>query len=394
MEHIRTKVEEALNKIFEEIEKNPDFEDKHSLLVGTPGIIVFLIHYYTHFPEERVSEKAEKLIQELLREITEYPSWSHTFSDGLVGIKWLLEYLCRKEILDADSLDLSDDLNKLTFSICKTLIEHNNIDFLHGAVGVLGQLSNEDEIREAIILLMDRAKTEEDILYWPDTYLDETELGKKVVNIGLSHGISSQLCILSKANPGLFPEPGKEAILSSIIATILKAENKPGSHSLFPDKYYFTDENGFSGLSWCYGDMGIAFALWRSGQAMQRTDWQEEAIRIMKHAATRFETDKDFIKDACLCHGTAGIAHMFNRFYKETNLPEFRKASLQWIEATLEMSKHSDGLAGYKMWQGKDKAWGVDYGLLEGIAGVGLALLGFLAEDTEELAWDSCLLLS
>ncbi len=55
------------------------------------------------------------------------------------------------------------------------------------------------------------------------------------------------------------------------------------------------------------------------------------------------------------------------------------------------MAKFEDGLAGYKAWQGQD-GWCKEYGLLEGISGIGLVLLNFLSNESKNMNWDNCFL--
>ena len=73
-------------------------------------------------------------------------------------------------------------------------------------------------------------------------------------------------------------------------------------------------------------------------------------------------------------------------------MPECKDAAAYWINQTLCMARFEDGLAGYKTWQGDKRGFQNEYGLLEGIAGIGLALLSFLSD--EDPTWDECLLLS
>ena len=58
------------------------------------------------------------------------------------------------------------------------------------------------------------------------------------------------------------------------------------------------------------------------------------------------------------------------------------------------MAKWPDGLVGYKSYQGDKKVWVKDHSLLEGLAGIGMVLLGFLEDDTEKMNWDRCFLVS
>ena len=107
---------------------------------------------------------------------------------------------------------------------------------------------------------------------------------------------------------------------------------------------------------------------------------------------SRRELTQNSVVDACLCHGTSGIALVFYRMWRNTRLPEFRRATDYWIEQTLKMARFDDGLAGYKTWQGTEKGYQSSQELLEGIAGIGLVLLSYYYDM--EPTWDKCLLLS
>ena len=79
--------------------------------------------------------------------------------------------------------------------------------------------------------------------------------------------------------------------------------------------------------------------------------------------------------------------------YFNTNIPEFNDAANYWIEKTLKFAKFKDGFAGYKAWYPESKGGSKPViSLLEGISGIGLALLSNITE--EESVWDECLLLS
>jgi hypothetical protein len=93
-----------------------------------------------------------------------------------------------------------------------------------------------------------------------------------------------------------------------------------------------------------------------------------------------------------MCHGTAGIGHIFYRMWWNTQLPQFKEAADYWFGQTLKMGKFTDGLAGYKAWHTEEYGgWVNEYGLLIGISGIGLALLSYYFGV--EPAWDECLLL-
>jgi hypothetical protein len=57
------------------------------------------------------------------------------------------------------------------------------------------------------------------------------------------------------------------------------------------------------------------------------------------------------------------------------------------------MSNYEDGLAGFKSWRGDENSYTNEYGLLEGIAGIGMVMINSLHPEIEP-TWDRCLLLS
>jgi lantibiotic modifying enzyme len=146
-------------------------------------------------------------------------------------------------------------------------------------------------------------------------------------------------------------------------------------------------------LAWCYGDLGVAVTLWRAGITLNREDIKIFADKVLIDTTQRKNLNQNFIVDAGLCHGTAGIAHIYNRMYNYTKVERYKETSLYWIKQTLKMAKHHDGLAGFKVWRPIDLG-GIqnDPGLLEGVAGIGLALIS--AVYRIEPKWDECLLLS
>ncbi len=65
-------------------------------------------------------------------------------------------------------------------------------------------------------------------------------------------------------------------------------------------------------LAWCYGDPGIAASLMAAAGAAGRPDWYRVAVDVACRAAAR-DLALAGVKDSGICHGAAGLAHIFNR---------------------------------------------------------------------------------
>lgn len=94
-----------------------------------------------------------------------------------------------------------------------------------------------------------------------------------------------------------------------------------------------------------------------------------------------------------LCHGAARLGHIFNRLYQATGDEPLANAARFWFHRTLEMRHPERGIAGYAAFMPErsgEERWVDSPGLLEGAAGVALALLA--ATTSVEPNWDRMLI--
>jgi hypothetical protein len=109
--------------------------------------------------------------------------------------------------------------------------------------------------------------------------------------------------------------------------------------------------------------------------------------------AAAAQRDNTGVRDAGLCHGAAGLGHLFNRLFHAVGDACFFEAARFWFQNCLEMRRPRRGVAGFsRHWQSQDGAdcWLKDPGLLSGAAGIGLALLAAITDV--EPKWDRILL--
>lgn len=175
---------------------------------------------------------------------------------------------------------------------------------------------------------------------------------------------------------------------------LLARQLPAGKVSCFGTSFVAGEDTGASRLAWCYGDPGIAATLLVAARAAGVPAWEDKALEIARAAARR-PLEQAFVRDAGLCHGAAGLAHLFNRFWQASSEEVFRDAARFWIERTLELRVPGEGIAGFRAWHaqpGPNGQWVADPGLLEGATGVALVLLA--AASTVEPEWDRILLVS
>ncbi len=390
---------EKIREIAEAVSNNGN--DKNaSLLSGSAGNAIFLKCYYKKMPNEIIFDNLKKNINNSIFAI-ENSRLTYTFCSGIAGIAWSLIYLSEQKLLDLGDDAYFKELDFFLYNCGKNDLENRNFDYLHGGLGVILYFlkrdkspTSNDYLLSLTKLLFSQVKNNEDEIVWSSNFnITESINQLEEYNIGLAHGIPSIIIVLTKLYTNDIEKDKCQELLKGTIKWLLKQKLPLGNISIYPN--IVTDEKSNiqpSRLAWCYGDLGIATALWQAGKSLKNDEWKTEAIEILKNSCKRKDLNKNSVCDAGICHGTAGIAQIYNRFYWETKLPEFKETANYWINETLKMAYHKDGLAGYKSWRGSELGWENKIGILEGITGIGLALLSHISD--EDPNWDECLLLS
>ena len=174
-------------------------------------------------------------------------------------------------------------------------------------------------------------------------------------NLGVAHGVPGVIGILGAASAaGLPGAAGDEArrLLGGACDWVLSQRLPPGASSLFPYNFAPGIEPTPSRLAWCYGDLGIAAALLaavrHAGDAAQPA-WEDEALAIARHAAARPVAGAGVV-DAGLCHGAAGVGHLFNRLYQASGETAFGEAARTWFGEALARREPGQGTGGFRAW--------------------------------------------
>lgn len=103
--------------------------------------------------------------------------------------------------------------------------------------------------------------------------------------------------------------------------------------------------------------------------------------------------DNDDCFEAGLYGGNFSMGHLFNRIYQLTGEIEFKNFAVQFLRKGLAHTNYIDPRTKYDVWcTGGCNVYGFHRGLLNGLAGIGLALLASVSEAPSE--WDELLLLS
>ncbi len=374
-----------------------------SLDRGGPGIALFFAYLDRVRPHQGHDERARRLLDDAFDRLAAGPIGSSLFA-GFSGVAWTTEHIL------GDSGE-SDDPNA---SVNEALIElleqspwpedHDLITGLAGlAVHAFERLPRRSA-RRCLELILDRlaelAERSDGRATWktrPQHLIEPTrsEYPAGYYNVGVAHGVPATVAVLARIVAAGIGGGRAHELLSEATAWVLDQRlDSPAGRSLFPPFVGPGISPVPARFAWCYGDPGVAATLLAAAGAAGDEDLHRTALGLARRAAAEPTSRRDVI-DASLCHGAAGLGHLFNRMHQSTGDDACADAARRWFARALAMRRPGEGLAGYRHRvrpRDPDSELRDDPGLITGIAGIGLALLG--AITTVEPAWDRLLLAS
>ncbi|WP_306102555.1 lanthionine synthetase LanC family protein, partial [Streptomyces acidiscabies] len=143
--------------------------------------------------------------------------------------------------------------------------------------------------------------------------------------------------------------------------------------------------------SWCYGTVGTARAVHLAGLALGRGDWCAEACAALYGAVNA--ASEELTVDSALCHGWAGMLQITLRMAHDSKDPDLLGLA-DGLAARVIDEFDPEAPFGYR-YDHHLAARPLDRpGLLEGAAGVALALHTYATGGVPATSWDGALLLA
>jgi hypothetical protein len=377
-----------------------------SLAGGIAGLAVF----YSYLAESRRERGDEKIALRLLDQASEAVAATRMSPDlfgGFTGIAWAMAHLERR-LQEIDSVEAIDEALQRHLGQAPWRREYDVVSGLVGfAVYALERFPRKSAIAclelivEHLASIAQRSAagvtwfTPPELL--PPHQLEQCPNGH--YNLGLAHGVPGVIALLAPVcaiSDNRLRSLRKKArpLLDRAVAWLL-AQQPPNREANFPPYVGRGVLPRRGRVAWCYGDLGIAVALLLAARSVRNRVWERAALEIARRAASR-RTDEAGIVDCGLCHGAAGVGHLFNRLFQATGEESFADAACFWFERVLEMREPGRGVRGFFAVRIDPKTGSrravAEVGMLEGAAGVGLALLA--ASTSIEPQWDRLLLVS
>ena len=343
-----------------------------SLAGGASGVALFFAYLAEATGQREDAETAVRLLESA---IPEYDGADAALFEGRTGVAWVLAHL------DGWVLDLADDdFHQALECALLALLDGPPVedhDLVSGLVG-FGVYACERlpgvTARAALDRIVNRLANlaDEDgagaCWFTPAQRLSPAPRRLSPAghwDLGMAHGAAGVVAFLAHARAAGATAPAADDLVGHAAEWLVRQQLPPGSPSRYSPWLAPDQPPRPARSAWCYGDPGVAVALLAAGR-------RNEALEVARAAARR-PVETCGVVDGGLCHGAAGLLHVFNRLHQATGDEILAEAARRWFDQALVLPVAEDGF-------------------LEGRAGVGLALLG--AVTGIEPAWDRVLLLS
>jgi lantibiotic biosynthesis protein len=365
--------------------------DQFGLLNGCSGSLLLTNQYSRYFSDLPFGAG------DLFTTITSNHITSNdlTFSSGIAGNSWLFRHFHRNNMITTSELELLCHRDCILLKPTLKELRLGNFDFLYGAIGAAHYFLYDfsDSYREFFEIFFKELVNllgENTPLGMFKMYdLVNKRVNDNIVELGLAHGLASILKFCLECIKNNICSPSAEYIARIIIKYLIINAKKSGN-SYFPTFIENNNNNIYHHrLAWCQGDLGIAFILYQAGTILKETNILNLSLDILNDTTRRKSPKRTTIRDASVCHGTAGAAHIYNKMWHYTNDVVFKRARDYWILKTLNYGTCDNNKIIYKNHLNEVDKNGS--GILFGPIGICLVLLSYLTGD---LSWDYCIMLN
>ncbi|MFY0539491.1 lanthionine synthetase C family protein [Nannocystis pusilla] len=359
---------------------------------------VLFAHLAEAYPAEGYEDDALHSVERATRHAAHTQRGAALFG-GLTGVSWAIELL-HGRLFEADG-DPNAAVDTLLIRMLARSPWTAPYDLISGLVGIgvyaLERLPRDSAatiLARVVARLEETAESRDGGVTWrtrrewrPHRNAEGPD-DDPGYDLGVAHGVpGSSRCSARSVPPG--SKCLARALLDGAVAWTLAQRLPSGSESVFPYVTRPGDRGQAARLAWCYGDVGIAVALGSAAHAVHQPTWICEALAIADHGASRLNGNHE-VRDAGICHGAAGLGHLYNRLFQATGRAVFRTTARAWFERALAMRRPDAGIAGYLSFNAGTNSWDADSSFLTGVNGIALALLA--AATPCAPAWDARIL--
>jgi hypothetical protein len=397
-----------------------------SLGQGYAGVA--LAHHYLAacFPERPHATRARQLLELAVAHVprahltTVQPTVS--LFGGVTGVAWTVAHLTRRagradanpttvagETAGVD--DLLVDVDEALLSSLEAPSWEGHFDVIDGLGGVAiyflerlprataaAALGRIVEHLDALAVRSPSTEATGETVAWRSAVARGADV-RSGFNMGVAHGTPGLIPVLAAIVKSGVCAPAAVALLSGAVRWVIR-QRRDDTQAQFAgwlDECSFHDQPSdlrpFKGArsAWCYGAPGISAALLAAATTLGEAGWRQAALDIAHRAALR-PMESCEVADAGLCHGAAGLGHIYRRIHHYSGESFAADAARRWFAFALEKREPARGIGGFLSVR-RDRRGALrpqrDAGFLTGSSGIALSLASVLRGTEPE--WDRVL---
>lgn len=399
----KIEAEEILALTIDDFLDNYKATDDFSLYSGTAGITYFLASYLRKREyNEDVYRLCTECLEYVLKSLTENISPRPGLYNGIAGTGWLLSKLKSFDLIRDEAIfgELSSYFEKL---IGKDYADNFSVSQGLSGMGIF-LINQGDEKNHSILkTLVKKIKKNVQVINGHRTWYN----GLTNAREGDSNTVETTL-----GNPGIiifllklkiiFPDIAcPQKFIKPIIQDLLKLKINNPEYSLYPFKKSapFTP----SRLSWMQGDFTMAnllkhyFYLWKEECILDELQSIGDFhLTNFKKIISKNPTLNDSSSDTSITSGSIGLYLTCSKVFEMTGLSQFAELRDLWLDFTFKQQapspKNPVGFYNVKMdFETKELTHEKDFGLFNGLAGMGMFCMDYLNNDNT--SFDDLLLL-
>lgn len=185
--------------------------------------------------------------------------------------------------------------------------------------------------------------------------------------LGMAHGVAGIVALLSRMHLAGVGRGRVDDLLRRSTEWLRHQKQRSGPQC-YPRVAGMLDPQFFPG--WCWGDLGVALALYASGIALKERAYLREGEALGLQATNDLSAG-----DTGFCHGSMGVALIAAEFFNATGNPRFAGAAEVATRKALGSRVAKKGIGGFRTWSNSHHRWQADSSLLTGAAGSALSLI-------------------
>ena len=414
---------EIINSIYSGLVKGYKDSTDISILSGTSGKILFLSYLYNSTREKAVKKHLEDIIEHTLDLIisnhANQPNL--TYGGGVTGFYWVINHIYENRILFKDSAMVKDIITQETDDLIAESLQidfqNSKYDPLYGYIGkgIYFISKRENRFTRRVTgdilnaLTRDRVIVDSKRTTWIDVrrkfeehLVDNERL--VLADCGQAHGVTGIISFLCNVVEKFESTSIKRQAVDLLGPAVewLSAQEIPhelrGGKFMFPPSKNLLDKDvkiqKGGRLGWCYGDNIIAYALYKASAILGEERFHRKADEIIfnsckvgvEHAGV-LDRDSKKIFDPTICHGSAGIACIYQAVTKYNQSPLVVEALHSWKELTKDHTKsYLESKLLISLFNDGEEA----FDFLYGYSGIGLHLISDIYENR---GWESCIMI-